>query len=305
MLKWTGETLFATGKFFQSLSGSRGGLMGSLESKSIFVTGAASGIGKAAVLAMVREGASVTLADILDADGIALADEIQKNGGRAQYVHCDVSKCDQVDAAIAAAADRFGRLDAAFNNAGIEGEIAPTAECEEENWDRVLAVNLKGVWLCMRAEIRRYLSQKGGGAIVSTSSVAGLVAERGFPAYAAAKGGVIQLSRTAAVEYASHNIRINVVCPGLIETPMGARALKRISIGAMMPDPARPQWLEAGIDGIMHWEPAGKLISRMMQPLGRSGRPEEIAAAAVWLCSDASSFVTGQALVVDGGMTAA
>ncbi len=279
--------------------------MGSLESKSIFVTGAASGIGKAAVLAMIREGAAVTLTDIQDAEGKELVDEIQKIGGRAQYLHCDVTKCDQVDAAIAAAADRFGRLDAAFNNAGLEGDLAPTAECDEENWDRILAVDLKGVWLCMRAEIRQYLKQKGGGAIVSTASVAGMVAERGFPAYAAAKGGVIQLSRTAAVEYASHNIRINVICPGLIDTPMAARTLKRMSIGAMVPDPARPQWLEAGLDGLMRWEPAGKLFSRLMQPLGRPGRPEEIASAAVWLCSDASSFVTGQALIVDGGMTAA
>ena len=203
--------------------------MGLLENKSVFVTGAASGIGKAAAWAMVREGAMVTLADIQDADGKALADEIQKNGGRALYVHCDVTKCDQVTAAVAAAAERFGRLDAAFNNAGFEGKIAPTAECDEENWDRILAVNLKGVWFCIRAEIRQFLKQKGGGAIVSTASVAGIVAERGFPAYAAAKGGVIQLSRTAAVEYASHNIRINTVCPGLVETPMAARTLKRMT----------------------------------------------------------------------------
>ena len=279
--------------------------MGSLENKSVFITGAASGIGKASVLAMAREGAAVTLADILDAEGNALAESVRQAGGRAHYVHCDVTKCDQVKAAVAAAVERFGRLDAAFNNAGLEGKIAPTGECDEDNWDRILAVNLKGVWLCMRAEICQYLAQKSGGAIVSTASVAGVVAERGFPAYAAAKGGVIQLSRTAAVEYASHNIRINVVCPGLVDTPMAARTLKRMSIGAMVPDPARPQWLESGIDGLMRWEPVGKLFSRLMQPLGRPGRPEEIAAAAVWLCSDASSFVTGQALIVDGGMTAA
>jgi NAD(P)-dependent dehydrogenase (short-subunit alcohol dehydrogenase family) len=279
--------------------------MGSLDAKSILVTGAASGIGKAAAQAMAHEGAAVTLADIQDEEGRAAAEAIQREGGRAQFVHCDVTKADQVDAAVQAVVNTYGRLDAAFNNAGMEGELAPTAECEEDNWDRILAVDLKGVWLCMRAEIRQFLKQKGGGAIVSTASVAGMVAERGFPAYAAAKGGVIQLSRTAAVEYASHNIRINVVCPGLIDTPMAARTLKRMSIGAMVPDPARPQWLEAGVDGLMRWEPAGKLFSRLMQPLGRPGRPEEIAAAAVWLCSDASSFVTGQALVVDGGMTAA
>jgi NAD(P)-dependent dehydrogenase (short-subunit alcohol dehydrogenase family) len=279
--------------------------MGLLEKKSIFVTGAASGIGKAAVTAMAVEGAAVTLADIQDEEGLAAAEAIQRDGGRAQFVHCDVTKVDQVEAAVGAAVSLFGRLDAAFNNAGMEGDLAPTAECKEENWDRILAVDLKGVWLCMRAEIRQFLKQKGGGAIVSTASVAGMVAERGFPAYAAAKGGVIQLSRTAAVEYASHNIRINVVCPGLIETPMAARTLKRMSIGAMVPDPNRPQWIEAGMDGLIRWEPAGKIFSRMMQPLGRPGRPEEIAAAAVWLCSDASSFVTGQSLVVDGGMTAA
>jgi NAD(P)-dependent dehydrogenase (short-subunit alcohol dehydrogenase family) len=276
-----------------------------LEGKSILVTGAASGIGKAAVLMMAREGAAVTLADIQEAEGRAAAEAVDREGGRSQFVHCDVSQADEVESAVRAAVDRFGRLDAAFNNAGIEGDLAPTAECEEANWDRILAVDLKGVWLCLRAEIRQFLRQKNGGAIVSTASVAGMVAERGFPAYAAAKGGVIQLSRTAAVEYAAHNIRINVICPGLVETPMAARTLKRMSIGAFVPDPARPHWIEAGMDRVLRWGPAGRIFSRLMQPLGRPGRPEEIAAAAVWLCSDASSFVTGQALVVDGGMTAA
>jgi NAD(P)-dependent dehydrogenase (short-subunit alcohol dehydrogenase family) len=279
--------------------------MGLLEGKSILVTGGASGIGRAAAVRMVEEGASVTVADIEDEEGRRTAEEAGRGGGRTQFVHCDVSQAEEADAAVQAAVGRFGRLDAAFNNAGIEGDLAPTAECAEANWDRILAVNLKGVWLCMRAEIRQFLAQKSGGAIVSTASVAGMVAERGFPAYAAAKGGVIQLSRTAAVEYAAHNIRINVVCPGLVDTPMASRTLKRMSIGAMVPDPCRPQWLEAGIDGILRWEAAGKIFSRLMQPLGRPGRPEEIASAAVWLCSDASSFVTGQMLVVDGGMTAA
>ncbi|MFN2298108.1 MAG: SDR family oxidoreductase [Anaerolineales bacterium] len=278
--------------------------MGMLEGKSILVTGGASGIGRATVLRMVEEGASVTVADIDDEGGRETA-EAAGDGDRVQFVHCDVSQSADAEAAVRAAVDRFGRLDAAFNNAGMEGELAPTAECDEENWDRILAVDLKGVWLCMRAEIRQFLKQKGGGAIVSTASVAGLVAERGFPAYAAAKGGVIQLSRTAAVEYASHNIRINVVCPGLVDTPMASRTFKRMSIGAMVPDPGRPKWIESGIDGIMRTEAAGKVISAFMQPLGRPGRPEEIAAAAVWLCSDSSSYVTGQALAVDGGMTAA
>jgi NAD(P)-dependent dehydrogenase (short-subunit alcohol dehydrogenase family) len=279
--------------------------MGLLDGKSILITGAASGIGKATAIAMAREGAAVTLADILDEPGHATVETITRGGGRSSFVHCDVTQMEEVETAVQAAVNLSGRLDAAFNNAGVEGDVAPTADCSEDNWDRILAVKLKGVWLCLRAEIRQFLRQKSGGAIVSTASVAGMVAERGFPAYAAAKGGVIQLSRTAAVEYASRNIRINVICPGLIETPMVARTLKHMSIGAMIPDPDRPQWLEAGMNGLLRWEPAGKIVSRMLQPLGRPGLPQEIAAAAVWLCSDASSFVTGHALVVDGGMTAA
>jgi NAD(P)-dependent dehydrogenase (short-subunit alcohol dehydrogenase family) len=178
---------------------------------------------------------------------------------------------------VQAAVDQYHRLDYACNNAGIEGAMAPTAECTEENWDRVIAINLKGVWLCLRAEIPRIIPQ-GGGAIVNIASVAGLVGFGGLPAYCASKGGVVQLTRTAALEYATMQVRVNAICPGGIQTPM----LERLE--ACQVD------MEA------------RLVQ--MHPLGRVGTPEEVAEAVVWLCSPAAAFITGVLLPVDGGFVA-
>jgi NAD(P)-dependent dehydrogenase (short-subunit alcohol dehydrogenase family) len=201
--------------------------------------------------------------------------------------------------------ETFGRLDCAFNNAGVEGKHAATADCSEENWDYTIEVNLKGVWLCMKYEMKQMLKQGGKGAIVNTASVAGVVAERGLPAYAASKGGVIQLTRTAAVEYAGTGLRINAVCPGLIMTPMIDRALAGMSIETLAPGTVRRPVMRSFIDKFMHMRPMQQQMVKFLQPMGRPGQPNEIAEAVVWLCSDAASFVTGHAMMIDGGMTAA
>lgn len=189
----------------------------------------------------------------------------------------DVTHVGEVEALVARAAAIWGRVDCAFNNAGITGEMAATADCTEENWHRVMDVNLSAVWYSMKYEIRQMLKQ-GGGAIVNNASVAGLVGMRGGPAYSAAKGGVIQLTRTAALEYAKNGIRVNAVCPGFIETPM-TEAHTAVN-------PELEPWI------------------RKIQPMGRLGTAQEVAEAVVWLCSDAASFVTGHALAIDGGMVA-
>jgi NAD(P)-dependent dehydrogenase (short-subunit alcohol dehydrogenase family) len=275
-----------------------------LTGKVGLITGGAVGIGRATALAFAREGARVVVADILAEEGAETVRLVQAQGGSALFVPCDVSRSDQVKVLIARTVAAYGRVDCAFNNAGMEGQIAATADCDEDNWDCVIAVNLKGVWLCMKYEIQQMLRQKSG-AIVNTSSVAGVVAERGFPAYAAAKGGVLQLTRTAAVEYAGTGLRINAVCPGIIMTPMIDRALAKMSVNAMAPGLARPSLLSRLADRVMHTRPAQKMMTGLMQPLGRPGQPEEVAEAVVWLCSDAASFVTGHSMLVDGGMTAA
>jgi NAD(P)-dependent dehydrogenase (short-subunit alcohol dehydrogenase family) len=241
-----------------------------LDGKVALVTGAGSGIGRATALTFAREGAKVVVADIIAEGGEETVRMVKAAGGEALFVKTDVSKAAEVEALITKVVQTYGRLDCAFNNAGIEGVFVSTAECSEENWDRTLAINLKGVWLCMKYEIPQMLKQ-GGGAIVNTASVAGLVGFAGLPAYVASKHGVAGLTKTAALEYAKAGIRVNAVCPGGISTPMTERLFKAVAA---------------------------------LEPVGRMGKPEEIAEAVVWLCSDAASFVTGHAMAVDGGMVA-
>jgi NAD(P)-dependent dehydrogenase (short-subunit alcohol dehydrogenase family) len=276
-----------------------------VENKVVLVTGGSLGIGRAAALAFAREGAHVVVADIRDKDGAETIHLVETAAGDAAYVHCDVARSDEVNALIGRTVDLYGRLDCAFNNAGFEGDFAPTAECSEENFDRTIAINLKGVWLCMRAEMEQMLRQKSGGAIVNTASVAGFVAERGYPAYAAAKGGVIQLTRTAAVEYATAGIRVNAICPGMIETPMVVRAQDAMTMHGYNPGlPKNSPSYWVGVQ-MMRWRPARQMMLKMLMPMARMGHPEEIAEAAVFLCSDRAAYMTGQTMTIDGGMTAA
>jgi NAD(P)-dependent dehydrogenase (short-subunit alcohol dehydrogenase family) len=248
-----------------------------LEGKIALVTGGSSGIGRATALAFAREGAKVVVADVQVEGGQETERMIKEAGGEAIFVKTDVSDAAEVERLINKAVKTYGRLDCAHNNAGIEGVTAPTADCTEENWDRTISINLKGVWLCMKYEIPQML-KKGGGAIVNTASVAGLVGFQGLPAYCASKGGIIQLTRTSALEYAAKGVRINAVCPGVIRTPM----IERVTGG----------------------KPEAEAQFTALEPIGRMGTPEEIAEAVVWLCSDAASFVTGHPMVVDGGLVA-
>jgi NAD(P)-dependent dehydrogenase (short-subunit alcohol dehydrogenase family) len=247
------------------------------EGKVALVTGASAGIGRATAMAFAGEGARVVLADVLVEAGNDAVERIRASGGEAMFVRVDVSRPDEVAAMVERTLERFGRLDVAFNNAGVEGEGGATAECTEENWDRTLGINLKGAWLCMKEEIPAML-KGGGGAIVNCSSIAGLVGFPGLPAYVASKHGMVGLTRSAALELAQSGIRVNAVCPGVIETEMIRRTVQ-----------GRPE-MEAGLV-------AGA-------PVGRMGQPEEIASAVLWLCSDGASFVTGQAIAVDGGWVA-
>jgi NAD(P)-dependent dehydrogenase (short-subunit alcohol dehydrogenase family) len=244
--------------------------------KCAVVTGAAGGIGRGAALAFAARGAGVVVADIAVDAGRAVVAEIEAAGGEALFVRCDVARNDDVEAMVAAAVARFGGVHCAFNNAGIEEEHHRLAESDEAVYDRMMAINVKGVWLCLKHEIAQMLKQ-GGGAIVNTASVAGLVGAPKHAIYAASKHAVVGLTKSAAIEYGKKGIRVNSVCPGVIRTAMLERALER----------------EAA------WE---ETLVRM-HPIGRLGEVDDVVNAVLWLCSDAASFVTGHQLAVDGAMT--
>lgn len=247
------------------------------ENKVALVTGASFGIGQATAVAFAQRGAKVVVADWIEDKEEQTLKQISEAGSDGFFVQCNVSKSRDVEAMINKLIASYGKIDFAFNNAGIEGTPSPIQECTEENFDRTISINLKGMWLCMHYEIQQMLKQ-GKGAIVNCSSVAGLVGFAGLPAYVASKHGVIGLTKTAALENAKSGIRVNAVCPGVINTAM--------------------------IDRITGKNPEVEKQYVAIEPIGRMGEPGEIAEAVVWLCSDAASFVTGHALPVDGGFVA-
>lgn len=251
-----------------------------LQGKVAIITGASSGIGRASALLFAQEGAKVVLADIQDEPGEQVAQQIRENGGEALYVHTDVTKPGDAQRLVETTVEAYGRIDVLFNNAGI-AVFKAAAETTEDEWDRVLGVNLKGVWLCSKSAIPQ-LQRQGGGVIINTASVHSQATGLKIAAYAASKGGVLQLTKSMALDYARDNIRVNCLFPGAIETP-----LMRSNLRAVNPNEAEEYQKTAA-----------------HEPLGRVGQPEEIAKAAVFLASDYATFVTGAPLIVDGGLLA-
>jgi len=247
------------------------------EGKVGLVTGGTSGIGRETAVLFAKAGVKVVVAGRRELEGKETIELVRAAGGDGLFVKADVSKASEVDGLIQKVVERFGRLDIAFNNAGTEGVWVPIVRQSEEDWDRTIGINLKGVWLCLKYEIRQMLKQGGGGAIVNMGSINGLIGAVGAAAYSASKHGVIGLTKAAALETAQSGIRINTVCPAAIETPMSERIF-----GA----------------------PAVHKYVLSCHPIGRFGRPGEIAEAVLWMCSDGASFMTGQSLVLDGGFLA-
>jgi NAD(P)-dependent dehydrogenase (short-subunit alcohol dehydrogenase family) len=246
--------------------------------KVALVTGAAAGMGLATAQAFAEAGAAVVLADVNEDAVKGAAEKLVAAGHKALAVGCDVSDDAQVAAMVDRTVAEFGRLDAAFNNAGVMARIAPTADSTREDWDRVIGINLRGVWSCMKHELRQ-MERQGGGAIVNNASVGALTGNPGIASYIAAKHGVVGLTRTAALEYVKRGIRVNAVNPGLIDTQIARDVVNRD-------------------------EQAYAEIAKNV-PIGRAGRPEEIASVVLWLCSPGASYVVGHALTVDGGLTVA
>jgi len=246
------------------------------EGKVALVTGGASGIGRATTMLFAKKGAKVVIADIDVKGGEKTEQMIKEQGGEAMFVKTDVSKTAEVEALVKKIVEKYGRLDCASNNAAVEDEMALLADCNEDNFDRSIRINLKSVWACMKYEIPQMIRQ-GGGAIVNTASIAALVSIPQQSAYSAAKAGVLALTRTAALEYVKSGIRINGVCPGGVNTQINVRL------------------------GLIN--ATGETLVPTSAPIGRRAEPEELAETVVWLCSDSASYVVGHTLVVDGGYT--
>ena len=248
-----------------------------MRGKVAIVTGGTSGIGRDTAVLFAQAGVKVVVAGRREVEGNETVELIRAAGGDGLFVKTDVAMAAEVQALVRKTVEKFGRLDIAFNNAGIEGNLVPIVIQSEADWDRTIDINLKGTWLCLKYEIQQMLKQRSGGAIVNMASVAGLIGSAGFATYSASKHGVIGLTKSAALETARNGIRVNAVCPAVIETPMGERIF-----GA----------------------PEVKPHANGLHPIGRFGKPMEVAEAVVWMCSDRASFMTGQSLVLDGGFLA-
>jgi NAD(P)-dependent dehydrogenase (short-subunit alcohol dehydrogenase family) len=249
-------------------------MAGDLQDKVAIITGGTSGIGRDTAILFAKQGAKVVVAGRREAEGNDVVSAVRAAGGDGIFVKTDVSKAADVESLVKKTVEKFGRVDTTFNNAGVEGDWKPITELTEADWDWVIDINLKGVWLCLKYQIQQMLKQGNGGTIVNMSSVAGLMGTPAAAPYGASKHGVLALTKTAALEFAANKIRVNAVCPAVIETPMGNRLF-----------------------GAPDVEPAVKA----MHPIGRFGKPMEIAEAVLWLASEKSSFMTGHEIVLDGG----